>query len=218
MMQSKISLYGVLIADVVASRSTADVRSLLNEKLRIASIAQLDEQLIRVPYAVTAGDEFQVVAARLERIPKLILDLRRRLLPFRLRIGIGIGKVEGQIRRPVNRIAGEAFEKARKAIVEIKAQRKYPTLTLFHSNREDFDRVANLIYGLHDTLMRRTTTKQWETIAVYLIKNRVDHTAKALEIDRSTASRNLRRGFFWQMEETVLVMEEFIRESFSDCT
>jgi hypothetical protein len=122
-MQSKVSLHGVLIADVVASRSTADLRSSLNEKLRIASIAQLDEQLIRVPYAVTAGDEFQVVAARLERIPRLILDLRRRLVPFQLRIGVGIGVVEGQIRRPVNRIAGEAFENARKAIVEIKAQR-----------------------------------------------------------------------------------------------
>ena len=217
-MQSSANLYGVLIADVVASRSTLDLRSSLNEKLRIASIAQLEEKLIRVPYAVTAGDEFQVVAARLERIPKLILDLRRRMLPFRLRIGIGIGTVEGQIRKPVNRVAGEAFENARKAIIEIKMTRKYPTLTLFHTNRESFDRVANLIYGLHDTLLRRTTTKQWETIAVYLIKNRVDYTAKALEIDRSTASRNLKRGFFWQMEDTVLVVEQFISESFNDCT
>jgi hypothetical protein len=217
-MQSSANLYGVLIADVVASRSTLDLRSSLNAKLRIASIAQLEEKLIRVPYAVTAGDEFQVVAARLERIPKLILDLRRRMLPFRLRIGIGIGTVEGQIRKPVNRVAGEAFENARKAIIEIKTTRKYPTLTLFHTNRESFDRVANLIYGLHDTLLRRTTTKQWETIAVYLIKNRVDYTAKALEIDRSTASRNLKRGFFWQMEDTVLVVEQFISESFNDCT
>jgi hypothetical protein len=217
-MQSSANLYGVLIADVVASRSTLDLRSSLNEKLRIASIAQLEEKLIRVPYAVTAGDEFQVVAARLERIPKLILDLRRRMLPFRLRIGIGIGTVEGQIRKPVNRVAGEAFENARKAIIEIKTTRKYPTLTLFHTDRESFDRVANLIYGLHDTLLRRTTTKQWETIAVYLIKNRVDYTAKALEIDRSTASRNLKRGFFWQMEDTVLVVEQFISESFNDCT
>jgi hypothetical protein len=217
-MQSTVSLYGVLIADVVASRSSSDLRSSLNEKLRIASIAQLDEQLIRIPYAVTAGDEFQVVAARLERIPKLILDLRRRLLPFRLRIGVGIGVVEGQIRPPVNRIAGEAFENARKAIIEIRAQRKYPTLTIFRSNHRSFDRVANLIYGLHDTLIRRTTAKQWETIAVYLIKNRVDHSAKVLKIDRSTASRNLRRGFFWQMEDTALAMGELIRESFSDCT
>jgi hypothetical protein len=217
-MQSQINLYGVLIADVVASRSTSDLRSSLNEKLRIASSAQLDDQLIRVPYAVTAGDEFQVLAARLERIPKLILDLRRRLLPFRLRIGVGIGVVEGQIRPPVNRIAGEAFESARKAILEIRAQRKYPTLTMFRSNLTRFDRVVNLIYGLHDTLLRGTTTKQWETIAVYLVKNRVDYTAKALKIDRSTASRNLRRGSLWQMEDTVLVVEELIKESFSDCT
>ena len=119
MRQSTVRIHGVLVADVVASRSNAHLRSSLNEKLRIASIAGLDEKLIRVPYAVTAGDEFQVVAARLERLPKLILDLRRRMLPFRLRIGIGIGVVEGQIRPPVNRIAGEAFEFARTAINHI---------------------------------------------------------------------------------------------------
>jgi SatD family (SatD) len=208
------SLHAVLIADVVASRSTGRLRSSLNEKLRIATIAQLDERLIRVPYAVTAGDEFQVIAAHLDQIPKLILDLRRRLLPFRLRIGVGLGTIEGQIRRPVNRLAGEAFENARKAIIEIKSTRKYPTLTRFHSERKIFNDIANLIYGLHDTLLRRTTTKQWETIATYLIKNRVDYTAKALGVDRSTASRNLRRGFFWQMEDTVVVMEELIREFF----
>jgi hypothetical protein len=217
-MHSVVNLHAVLIADVVASRSATQLRSLLNEKLRGASLAQLDAHLIRVPYAVTAGDEFQVVAARLERIPRLILDLRRRLLPFQLRIGIGVGAVEGQIRRPVNRVAGEAFENARKAITAIKATRKYATLTIFHSNRERFDRVANLIYGLHDTLLLRITAKQWETIAMYLVKNRVDYTAKALKIDRSTASRNLKRGYFWQLEDTVLVMEKFIRESFSDCT
>jgi hypothetical protein len=217
-MQATANLHGVLIADVVASRSTGGLRSSLNEKLRSASVAQLDEHLIHVPYAITAGDEFQVVAARLERLPKLILDLRRRLLPFRLRLGIGIGTVEGRIRRPVNHIAGEAFENARRAITEIKANRKYPTLTLFHSNRERFDCVANLIYGLHDTLLLRTTAKQWEAIAMYLVKNRVDHTAKALKIDRSTASRNLKRGFFWQFEDTALVMERFIRESFINCT
>jgi SatD family (SatD) len=215
-MNATTSLHAVLIADVVASRSSARLRPSLNEKLRIATIAHLDERLIRVPYAVTAGDEFQVVAAHLDRIPKLILDLRRRILPFRLRIGVGLGTVEGQIRRPVNRIAGEAFENARKAIMEIKSTRKYPTLTRFHSQRKIFNDLANLIYGLHDTLLRRTTTKQWETIATYLIKNRVDYTAKALGIDRSTASRNLRRGFFWQMEDTVVVMEELIREFFED--
>jgi hypothetical protein len=213
-MQSPVRLHGVLVADVVASRSTAHLRTSLHEKLRIASIAGLNEKLIRVPYAVTAGDEFQVVATRLERIPTLIFDLRRRMFPLRLRIGVGIGVVEGQIRPPVNRISGEAFEFARIAINHIKDTRKYPTLTLFHSNQLVFDNIANLIYGLHDTLLLQTTAKQWETIAMYLSRNRVDLTAKALGIDRSTASRNLKRGYFWQAEETIRIMEEFIARSF----
>lgn len=212
-MHSAKTLYGVVLADVVASRSTTRLRALLGDRLRIAGKEQLD-RLIRIPYAVTAGDEFQVIALQLERIPTLIFDLRRRLFPLRLRIGVGIGKVEGQIRRPVNRISGEAFENARIAITETKANYKYPRLTCFRSNREEFDRMANLVYGLHDTLAGQTTPKQWETIAVYWNKNRVDQTAKAMKLDRSTVSRNLRRSYFWQMKDSIAVMEQFIHEEF----
>ena len=213
-MQAKNRTHGVLIADVVESRSHSHLRSSLNEKLRIASIAQLDDKLTRVPYAVTAGDEFQTIVLRVDSIPKLILDLRRRLQPLQLRIGIGIGTIQGTIRPPVNRIAGQAFESARAAINEIKETRKYPTLTAFRSQNPEFDQVANLVYGLHDTLLLQITSKQWEAIATYLIKDRVDYTAKALSIDISTASRNLKRGYFWQIEQTAVVMEAVLRQAF----
>jgi len=213
-MQTKNPTHGVLIADVVESRSHSHLRSSLNEKLRIASIAQLDDKLIRVPYAVTAGDEFQTIARRVDSIPNLILDLRRRLQPLQLRIGIGIGAIQGPIRPPVNRIAGQAFEFARAAINQIKETRKYPTLTVFRTHNSGLDEIANLVYGLHDTLLRQITAKQWETIAIYLIKNRVDYTAKALSIDISTASRNLKRGYFWQIEHTRVVMESVLGRAF----
>jgi hypothetical protein len=213
-MQTKNGTHGVLIADVVESRSHSHLRSSLNEKLRIASIAQLHDKLVRVPYAVTAGDEFQTIACRVDSIPKLILDLRRRLQPFQLRIGIGIGPIQGPIRPPVNRIAGQAFEFARAAINQIKETRKYSTLTAFRSYSSELDEIANLVYGLHDTLLRQISAKQWQTIAVYLIKNRVDHTAKALSVDISTASRNLKRGYFWQIEHTTAVMENVLGRAF----
>jgi hypothetical protein len=213
-MQAKDPIRGVLVADVVESRSYSHLRSSLNEKLRIASVAQTADKLIRMPYAVTAGDEFQTIAARVDSIPRLILDLRRRLQPLRIRIGIGIGAIQGPIRPPVNRIAGQAFEYARAAISAIQKTRKYPTLTAFRSHNSDFDELANLVYGLHDTLLRQITEKQWETIAIYLIKNRVDYTARALSVDISTASRNLKRGHFWQIEQTASVMESVIRRSF----
>ena len=99
-----------------------------------------------------------------------------------------------------------ARDDARAAINQIKETRKYPTLTAFRSYNSEFDEIANLVYGLHDTLLRQISAKQWDTIAVYLIKNRVDYTAKALSIDISTASRNLKRGYFWQIEHTTVVM------------
>jgi len=214
-MQPRNRLHGVLLADVVESRSHAHLRASLNEKLRMASVAQTGDKLIRVPYAVTAGDEFQTVAQRLDSIPQLILDLRRRLHPFQLRIGIGIGAVQGPIRPPVNLIAGQAFEFARQAINEMKQARKYPTLTAFRSQLAEFDQLANLVYGLHDTLLQKITAKQWGTIAAYLSKNRVDYAARALSIDISTASRNLKRGYFWQIEHTAAVMEGVLRRAFS---
>src|SRR5260370_2927978 len=213
-MQAKNRIHSVLIADVVESRSHSHLRSSLNEKLRISSIAQLDDKLIRVPYAITAGDEFQTIAPRLDSIPKLILDLRRRLQPLQLRIGIGIGTIQGTIRPPVNRIAGQAFESARAAINKIKETRKYPTLTAFRSQNSEFDQVANLVYGLHDTLLLQITSKQSGTIATYLIKDRVTSTAKPSSIHISTASRNLKRGYFWQIEHTADIMDIVLRQAF----
>jgi len=213
-MQSKIGLHGVLVADVVESRAHSRLRGSINEKLRSASAAHLDAKLIRLPYAVTAGDEFETATARLELIPRIILDLRWRLYPLELRIGVGIGTIQGPLRAPVNRAAGPAFEFARQAITDIRKARKYPTLTVFRSTAADFDDTANLVYGLHDTLLRQTTAKQWETIAAYMAKKRVDYTAKALGVAISTASRNLKRGHYWQMEGTAAVMERLIGQVF----
>jgi hypothetical protein len=74
-----------------------------------------------------------------------------------------------------------------------------------------FDSTANLIHGLHDTVPLRITDKQWETIKTFQAKRRLDTAAWALGVDDSTVSRNLQRGHFWQMEQTVEGMQALIR-------
>src|SRR5689334_25256969 len=97
-------LWGVLVADVVGSSRTRGLRSLLAARLRLVTSAHLGEKRIRLPYAVTAGDEFQTVAADLRQIPGILFDLRRRMRPLQLRIGIGIGRISGPLRAPVNHL------------------------------------------------------------------------------------------------------------------
>ena len=214
MIQMGTKAWGVLIADVIGSSSAPNLRSLLTAKLRIASLAH--QELLRLPYAITAGDEFQTLTARLNGLPWLVFDLRRRLRPLEVRIGIGIGPVPNRVRPPVNELGGLAFQWARQAIVETEGGHghKFEVRTAFRSANAEFDRVANLVYGLHDTLIRDLTEKQWQAIDAYIAKKRVDLAARALRISVSTASRSLKRGYFWQIEETIETMKKVIETAF----
>ena len=208
-------LWGVIVSDVVGSSRTRDLRSVLGAKLRIVTIAHLEEKRIRLPYAVTAGDEFQTVANDLGQIPGLIFDLRRRMRPLQLRIGIGIGLIPGHLRPPVNQLGGQAFEFARMAIGETKEGRLHSgKITRFRSENKEFDLVANLIYNLHDALVGNLSEKQWRTVDAYLAKGRVDLAARALRINASTASRNLGRSHLWQTLEMMDSMEKILGSHF----
>jgi hypothetical protein len=209
-------LWAVIVSDVVGSSRTRGLRSVLGARLRLAASAHLREGQIRLPYAVTAGDEFQTVAADLRQIPELLFDLRRRMRPLQLRIGVGIGRISGPMRGPVNQLGGQAFELARLAIGETKEGRsRSGKVTRFHSENKDFDLVANLIYNLHDALVGRLSEKQWRTVDAYLAKGRVDLAARSLRVNASTASRNLSRSHLWQTLEMMDAMKKIIGSSFT---
>jgi hypothetical protein len=209
------SLFAVIVADVVGSGRTRQVRSLLAARLSAATTAHRKHGRIRLPYAVTAGDEFQTVAGDLNQISWLLFDLRRRLQPIELRIGVGIGAIPGRLRPPVNRLGGPAFEYARAAIEQAKESRSPSGIaTRFRSQNSQFDSLANLIYRLHDALVGRLSKKQWRTVDAYLKKGRVDLAGRALRIDASTASRNLSRSHLWESLETIEGMRKLIAASF----
>jgi len=214
-MQAAPKVWGVVVADVVGSTRTQDVGAALGPKLRIATMAHIEEKRIRLPYAVTAGDEFQTVASEINQIPGLLFDLRRRMRPLRLRIGVGIGAISGRLRPPVNQLTGQAFEFARAAIEKAKQGRAHlGKSTGFQSTNEQFDLVADLIYSLHDALVGNPSEKQWETMDAFLAKGRVDRAARSLRLNASTASRNLSRGHFWESLETIEVVKKVIDSSF----
>jgi hypothetical protein len=208
--------HAVLIADVMESRSHKDLRGLLGMKLAAVSRRHLRRRLIQLPYSVTAGDEFQTVSRNLPSIPAIIQDLRAELRPLSLRIGVGFGAVSGRIQPPVNRLGGEAFQFARKAIESVERGNllKFEVLTAFVSRRQDFNNTINLIYGLHDTLVLQITERQWETIEEFLDNPTLEQTAARLKLDDSTVSRNLKRGHYWQLSETVKIAGSLIQRTF----
>jgi len=208
--------HAVLIADVVGSRARKNLRRSLAQTLAKASQKHLSEKLVLLPYSITAGDEFQTVAAQPAAVPRLLLELRSMFQPLSLRVGIGIGRVSGRIRPPVNQLSGPAFEAARAAIERVKRGHafKFDALTVFVSSKGEFDEAISLLDGLNDTLVQDVTPKQWNTIRAALKYRSLDRSARHLGLDISTVSRNLKRGYYWQQSETVKAAESLLNRAF----
>jgi hypothetical protein len=208
--------YAVITADIVGSRTIESFTPKRDKKLREISEMHLRQKLILSPYTVTAWDEFQVLLAKPEDTPKVMLDLRRLFYPLHLWIAVGIGLVSEAHKRPINQHAGgPAFERARIAIERLsKKSAKFRILSSFESGSMEFDSIANTIYHLHDTLVEGTTAKQWSAINALMDCGSQEETAAELGVDVSTVSRTLKRGHYWHMIETIETMRILLRTPF----
>jgi hypothetical protein len=202
----------VLLADVVGSRRVSSFVARRDKVLGDASRRHRQDGLTLTAYAVTAWDEFQALADDLARVPTLIWDLRLRFHPLRLRVAVGWGAIRTMPRpgRKVNREgSGPAFESARRAMEEIRTQKgiKQRVATRVASGDREFDLVINTVYRLHDALFERITERQWEVILTQEQKRKQGETAAALGVDKSTVSRTLARAGYWELKESVAVLQ-----------
>lgn len=195
-----------MIADVVGSSETKDFVRGRDRRLERLSARHLDQGWLRSAYTVTAWDEFQTYGWEPGVVARVVLDLRQTFAPWALRIGIGLGGIRGwRSRRPINEaVTGSAFERAREAIEALDAAgSKVPRLTRFRTGDATRDSLLDLVYGLHDTLVQGVSERQWETIGHAMSGATQEEIATKLGVDASTVSRNLRRGYYWQMQETL---------------
>jgi hypothetical protein len=199
-----------LLVDVVGSSDAPDFVRRRDRGLGRLSQRHREAGWIRAPYTVTAWDEFQTFLWEPGAVARVILELRQGLAPWPLRIGVGAGGIRGwRSRRPINEaVGGPAFERAREALEALEAGSgdKYPRLTRFRTGERSRDRLLDLVYGLHDTLVRDVTERQWETIGAALGDESQEEVARRLGVQPSTVSRNLQRGHYWQMRETADVV------------
>lgn len=206
----------MLTTDIVNSRKISDFRKKRDQKLKPISKLHLQQKLIISDYAVTAWDEFEVILTHVVHIPQIIIDLRRFFFPMQLWIAVGIGHVSEPYKVPVNVFSGgEAFERARTASEFLKKETaRFRRLTQFSSKTHDFDQTANTIYLLQDTLLRSTSSRQWQTINAYIATGSQELTAQKMKLDQSTVSRNLRRAYYWQIEETQKTIRGLLERHF----
>jgi hypothetical protein len=208
--------YSVITADVIGSRKVRSFSAQRDARLNALSKLHMDNGLILSHYTVTAWDEFQTILSLPEHTPRVLFDLRRLFSPLGLWIAVGMGEASGVDRQPINKYAGgEAFERARKAADRLRSgSPKYRIFTCFVTGDQDFDTIANTIYYLQDSLLAGGTEKQWAAINMMEETHSMEYAAQQLGINISTVSRNLKRGYYWQMIDTIDAMERIVKMHF----
>ena len=211
----------MLLVDVVGSSAVEAFVSGRDRRIDRLNELHRHRQWIAAPYTVTAWDEFQSLLWHPERIPAILLDIRRVFAPWEVYIAVGIGTVTGDTSsKPVNEaLSGSGFDRAREAMDALKSSKgdKYRRLTRFRSADRDRDRLLDLVYGLHDSLLQQVTARQWETITAALELGNQEEVAAGLDVQPSTVTRNLKRGHYWQLKDTVDTVSRFLaRETAGD--
>lgn len=127
---------------------------------------------IVVPFSVTLGDEWQGLVSGPHVAFEVDFWIRRRLHPFPVCSGIGVGSVSTDIRQRTAAMDGPCFHRSRAALNKAKS-RKGPA-TVLDSGEPLLDQLVNAICLLLHAIASRWTEKQCRSVMAYL-----DHGTEA---------------------------------------
>ena len=151
----------------IPGRTRRQVDGALHQAMR--ATRERFEERFRLSPQLLRGDEIQAVLRADAPALTMLTYLRARFAALvgrtpALRCGVGTGTIARLSTRGPFESEGEAFHRARQAVEWVKLRRG-GRLTAWRADREDFDRAAEVILPLADTVVRRWTQAQWQAIA-----------------------------------------------------
>ncbi len=202
MMKKKVT---VLIADIISSRKIEDrerVQESLERVSREMSKAKEKWGLISEP-SIMRGDEFEIAFKDTSKCFKAYREIEHKILPYKLRGGIGIGRLDTEIRESTSEMDGPPFHRARKALEDAKDAKEKPIFLIRCGDRnleETLDTLLNLVYSVKNDWTKR----EREFAEYYLLREGgVTHEeiGQHFGVSRSTVSRTLSRAHLSAVEK-----------------
>lgn len=186
------SNYLVLIADIVGSTKLIETERSLSQDRLVQMLEKMQEKYataVRSDFAVTAGDEFQVMIATASAIPEMVWDIAAGLEPLKLRMGIGFGPVFTRPSEDPRLMDGPVFHFAREAL-----NRTEVGETVFSGFGGLEDAVLNGLSSLMSEYRRRLSPARREVLTAMRTSESQKDVAEALDMPKQTVSYNVRES------------------------
>lgn len=189
-----------IIGDIIGSRDLGSQRSYAQKRLFLFldEINKRYEEAIISAFTVTAGDEFQGLICKADLIPDLIWELESSL-KYRVRLGIGCGRLSTQLQPVAIGMDGPVWHAAREAIEDASKNTKYGGV--FKKFNEKDDVILNGFARILHAQRKRLTKKQLKIIN--LLRNGLNQieVAEKLKITRQAVSDHVKTAEWNVYEE-----------------
>ncbi|MBK5202031.1 MAG: hypothetical protein JJE21_10965 [Spirochaetaceae bacterium] len=197
-MELNKEIYFAIIGDVVDSRKIEKrniVQRLYVEVINKINIKYSED--IASKFIITFGDSFQGLLKKSIHILQIIQEIEDSMAPYKLRFGIGIGRIDTTIiLEDSSLIDGPAYHNARFAIDEVKTLKdkdKSYSATLVHSNNIILDNLINSALSICSVMKSSWTDKQKQVVDFTMNQEKTqDEIAKILHIKQPTVNRRLK--------------------------
>lgn len=205
-----MKMYSVITCDVIDSKKHENFDNLLKEKIEILNKEIKD---IVTYFTISRGDEVQGILSYDRNLFRNIKILRGLLYPLKLRIGVGVGKIEGENIDNINswNMNGEIFHLARNGLSYISKEKIIKTQ--FMSKEKSIANILNSFFILHDSIIGKWNERNWEIALSYEETLSYAETANRFGISRSGMWQKIKAMKF----DVILESEKYlIRELFKE--
>jgi len=174
--------------DVINSKKERLISQTIREKL-----SKLNDQGFEFAPALSRGDEIQCVVASDKNPFSVIRAIRFALLPYKLKIGIGIGEIEiPEAVRDSWDLSGEAFFRAREALEDLSGSDE--TCLKLSSGLSTKDLAINSILTLMNLIMNDWTITQFNYVMAYERYGTYENSAEALNVSSQNIHKACKRA------------------------
>ena len=193
--------YCVITLDLIDSRHLEE-RGLVQERIKeiLISINRKFEQVIRVPFNFTLGDEVQVVLDSLDQSYSLIREFQRLFPGGKFYAGIGYGSIVTELSERSIDMDGPAFHLARASIDEVKANYEsnkshFTSLIRYSFPYDELTEIVNRYLEMVEVLKYRLTDKQREVYWLLFETETYSEIAERLDQSKSAITQKIQAGY-----------------------
>lgn len=213
--------YIVIIGDIINSRKIekrGEVQERLKEILR--DVNEKYNADIVAPFMITLGDEFQGLLHNGRNALKIVEELRSKLYPIRIRVGIGIGSVSTKLEQIETReIDGPCYYSARNAIDYLKKnENRYhsdeaETRIEIEDDSAGAANIMNTVFSLMSVIEKNWTERQRTIIYDFALhQDGQEKCAARLEIAQSSVQRGLTNGNYYAYAKAMDTINNILGE------